>query len=134
MSPFAQAKRHWHLFKRDQPGHRFAHQHERLRENGMGVKIALAVGGVLLLVAGIVLCFIPGPGIPLLVFGLALLAGLSRSLARTLDRAEPVLRHQAKQLRGRWHGLSGGAQVLMCALVVVALAAVGVGAYRVISS
>ena len=133
MSALSDAKRDWRAFKDDEPGRRFRRQNGRLKNKPVGVRAAMAIGGVLLLAAGVVLCFIPGPGIPLIVFGLALLAGLSRSLARSLDRTEPVLRHQAKKLRRGWHGLSRGAQVLTCALGVVALAAVGVGAYRVIT-
>jgi hypothetical protein len=133
MSPIAEVKRHWREFTHDAPGKRFKHQHERLQNNGMALRIAMAVGGVLLLALGVVLCFVPGPGLPLLVFGLALLAGLSGSLARALDRAEPVLRHQAKKLGRGWHRLSRASQVVACALAVVGLAAVGLGAYRLIT-
>lgn len=133
MGALSDAKRDWRAFTRDQPGKRFEHQHARLSRKPVALRAAMAIGGVLLLSAGLPLCFIPGPGLPLIVFGLALLGGLSSSLARALDRAEPVLRHQAKQLRRGWHGLPRGSQVLACALAVVALAAVGVGAYGVIT-
>ena len=133
MGTLADVKRDWRAFKRDEPGHRFQHQHERLTRKSLGLRVAMAIGGVLLLSLGVVLGFVPGPGLPLLVFGLALLAGLSGSLARTLDRAEPVLRDKAKQLGRGWHRLSRGSQIFAGALAVVGVAAVGLGAYRLIT-
>ncbi|MBA3463832.1 MAG: hypothetical protein H0T46_28000 [Deltaproteobacteria bacterium] len=132
MSPIAEAKREWRAFKNDRPGHRFQHEHDRLQQKGRGVRLGLGIGGVLLLAAGVALLVLPGPGIPLLVFGLALLAGLSGALARKLDRAEPVLRHEAKKVRRGWDHLSGGAKAAVCAVAVVGLAAVAYGAYQII--
>jgi hypothetical protein len=132
MSPMAEAKHQWRAFKHDQPGKRFQHQHDRLQEKGRGLRVGLAIAGIILLAGGIALLVLPGPGIPLLVFGLALLAGLSGALARTLDRAEPVLRHEAKQLRRGWHRLSGGAKVGVCAIAAVGLAALAFVAYRIL--
>lgn len=133
MGTLADVKRDWRAFKRDEPGKRFQHQHERLQKKPTALRVAMAIGGVLLLALGVVLCFIPGPGVPLLVFGLALLAGLSSSLARALDRTEPVLRHQAKKLRRGWRGLSRASQILAGAVAVVGVAAIGLGAYRLIT-
>ena len=132
MSPIAEAKREWHAFKNDRPGKRFEHQHDRLQQRCSAVRIGLAIAGIILLAAGIALLVLPGPGIPLLVFGLALLAGLSGALARALDRTEPVLRDEAKQMKRGWHRLSGGAKAGVCAVAVVGLAAVAFGAYRIV--
>jgi Flp pilus assembly protein TadB len=132
MSPIAEAKHEWRAFKNDEPGKRFQHQHDRLQEKGRGVRIGLAVAGIVLLLVGVALMVLPGPGLPLLVFGLALLAGLSGALARALDRTEPVLRHEAKQLKRGWHRLSGGAKAGICAVGALGLAAVAFGAYRIV--
>lgn len=132
MSPIAEAKHEWRAFKDDQPGKRFQHEHDRLQQKGRGVRIGLAVAGILLLAAGVALLVLPGPGIPLLVFGLALLAGLSGALARKLDRAEPVLRHEAKKAKRAWDHLSGGAKAGVCTVAVIGLAAVGFGAYQIV--
>ena len=43
----------------------------------------------------------PGPGIPILVIGLALIAQESVTLARLLDRTEIRLRRTWKRWRGR---------------------------------
>lgn len=129
----AEAKHEWRAFKNDRPGKRFQHEHDRLQQKGRGVRIGLGIAGILLLGAGVALLVLPGPGIPLLVFGLALLAGLSGAMARSLDRAEPVLRHEAKKLWRGWRHLSGGAKAAVCAVAVIALAAIGYGAYRIIT-
>jgi hypothetical protein len=132
MSPILEAKHQWRAFKHDEPGKRFQHQHERLKQKGTGLRCGLACAGLVLLAAGLVLMVLPGPGIPLLVLGLALLAGLSGALARALDRGEPVLRHQAQQLTRGWRRLSSGAKAGVCAGAAVGLGAVAFGAYRII--
>jgi len=58
--------------------------------------------GVLLLTAGFVLLFMPGPGAPLIIFGLALIATHSKRLSDLLDRAEPALRHFGERLATEW--------------------------------
>jgi len=49
--------------------------------------------------AGIVFLVVPGPGIPILAAGLALIAQESAVVARLLDRTEIRLRRWWKQLR-----------------------------------
>lgn len=106
-SLFQRMRREWQAFRRDPPGHRFCNHLKRMREAGSGKLRALSVGlGVLLLAGGVVLLFIPGPGLIIIVFGLALLAGESRWLARHLDRAEPHVRRWHAALR-RWWGRRG---------------------------
>ena len=99
MSSLAQQ---WRSFKNDEPGKRFMHQRERMKQEGRGLAIALVALGILLLAGGFVLLFIPGPGLLLIVFGLALVAGVSSPLARLLDRTEPKLRRFGRRLRARF--------------------------------
>jgi hypothetical protein len=87
-------KQHWQQFRNGQPGQRFQDRYERNRDarsqrSGWFLKPLVAV---LLLLAGIVLCVIPGPGLPLLLIGLALLADVSRRVAVAMDRLELRLR------------------------------------------
>ncbi len=126
-------KREWRAFKDDEPGARFQHQHDRMQKKARGVRIAQAAAGSLLTLAGVVLLFVPGPGLLVMVFGLALLAGLSSSLAKLLDRAEPPLRHQAQLMRRGWNHLAGSAKVGLVGLALVGLGAIGLGAYRLIT-
>ena len=100
MAALAQMKREWRLFKRDEPGMRFRNQRRRMRNGSRSVMIAQVILGVLLVSGGVLLLFIPGPGLLFIVFGLALIAGLSRKLAGLMDRTEPKVRrwgHAAKQ-------------------------------------
>jgi len=126
-------KREWRAFKHDEPGERFVHQHERLQKRSRGLRIGLAAAGIVLTLAGVVMLFIPGPGILVAVFGLALLAGLSNSLAKLLDRAEPPLRRQGQLLRRGWHHLTGAAKVGVAGLGVLGLAAIGLGGYGLLT-
>lgn len=59
------------------------------------------VVGLVLIAAGLVLLVVPGPGIPLLVLGLAFAGSQSRLLAKGLDRAELAVRPHA-QAAARW--------------------------------
>jgi hypothetical protein len=132
MASISDVKREWRAFKHDEPGVRFQHQHERLQKRSRALRVGLAAAGVVLTVGGIVLLFIPGPGLLVAVFGLALLAGLSNALAKLLDRAEPPLRHEAKLLRRGWHRLAGPAKVGLAGVALVGLGAIGVGCYGLI--
>ncbi|CAN5894395.1 hypothetical protein BH11MYX3_BH11MYX3_40800 [soil metagenome] len=132
-SMLSSMKRDWKAFKHDAPGTRFVAQNGRLQKRGTAAKVGLAIAGTVLLLGGVVLLFIPGPGLLVIVFGLALLAGLSSRLARTLDRAEPPLRQHAKQMRRGWHHLQIVERLGVFALSLGGLGAVGLGAFGLIS-
>lgn len=98
-----------------------------MRRTGTRAGAVARIGlGVVLLLGGIALLFIPGPGLLVMLFGLGLLGGQSQHLARALDRVEPVMRRIGRRLVGVWKRRSRGVQV---ALVVVAAAVAGVVAY-----
>ena len=84
------------------PGRRFQERHRRRRQEKSGTlkRCAFICAGVLLSLAGVVFLAIPGPGIPILAVGLALIAQESAVMARFLDRAEIRLRRWWKRLRG----------------------------------
>jgi hypothetical protein len=98
--------REWDEFRQDRPGERFRHHEERLRQPEYTALRRLAlVFGPVSIVAGVVMLFIPGPGLLFVVLGLALLCGRWRWLARQLDRAEPPVRRRARSWRDRWRKL-----------------------------
>lgn len=76
------------------PGRRFRYLHRRKRESAGGrvYRCSAVCVGVLLCLVGIVFLFIPGPGIPILLLGAALIAQQSRGAAALLDRFEFRLR------------------------------------------
>jgi hypothetical protein len=114
-SPLAQFLCLWRAFRDDRPGRRFQNHRERLREGSARVvRVAGLAIGVLLVAGGGLLLVLPGPGTVLLAFGLGLLSGEIRALARWLDRAEPPVRRGAAALgrrlrRLRHRLLRGGA-------------------------
>jgi hypothetical protein len=97
----ANLKHEWQAFKNDDPGERFQNHRKRMKRRSRAHSIAALIAGIVLLAVGLVLCFIPGPGIPLLVFGLALVATHWRWLAEKLDAAEPRLRARGRRLKQR---------------------------------
>ncbi len=111
MGVFAEAKQEWRHFRGDPPGRRFEKHRERMQHRPRSHG-ALALGvGVVLLVGGVVLLFMPGPGLLLIVFGLALVASHSERLSRLLDRAEPALRRFGRHAKLRWQAAPGRAKV-----------------------
>lgn len=119
-------RREWRAFRDAPPGERFARQWQRRRKPELAKLRAIAVAvGILLLAGGVVFLFIPGPGLLVIAFGLALLAGESRVLAGWLDRAEPALRRRHAAFRrwwgqARWPARAGiiGAGILLAASAV----------------
>ena len=91
----------WDRFVHSTPGRRFQERYRRMQERkGSAWKRCAAVcGGVLLVLVGLFFCAVPGPGIPILAVGLALIAQESRRLARLLDKTEIRLRRWWKRLR-----------------------------------
>jgi len=94
-------KKNWRVFERARPGTRFGKLYEA-REGSVAARVAVTVLGIVLLAGGIVLLFIPGPGLLLIAFGGGLLAQESLWLARRLDRLELVLRRLVRRVSASW--------------------------------
>jgi uncharacterized membrane protein HdeD (DUF308 family) len=124
----AELRAEWHRFKDDKPGERFRNHNVRAQERSKqhaAVTIAL---GVLLLTAGVILLFMPGPGTPLIIFGVALVAAHSKKMSGALDRTEPKLRERGRRVEQRWKVLprphkiaviTGGILLVTAALLVM---------------
>ena len=93
----------WDRFAHTTPGRRFQERYRRMQERKGSAwkRCALVCGGVLLVLVGLFFCAVPGPGIPILAVGLALIAQESKALARGLDKAELRLRRMWANYRGR---------------------------------
>jgi hypothetical protein len=91
----------WDRFAHATPGRRFQERYRRMRKEKGSVwkRCAFVCGGVLLSLVGLFFMAVPGPGIPILAVGLALIAQESAVMARLLDRAELRLRRWWKRLR-----------------------------------
>jgi hypothetical protein len=83
------------------PGRRFQERYRRKHaEKGSAWKrCALVCAGILLTVVGVFFLAVPGPGIPILAVGLALIAQESATMARWLDRSELKMRRWWKKIR-----------------------------------
>ena len=84
-----------------QPGRRFQERYRRMHadKTSLWKRCACVCAGVFLSLVGVFFLAFPGPGIPILAVGLALIAQESKSLARWLDRAELRIRSWWKKLR-----------------------------------
>jgi hypothetical protein len=123
MNALAEVKQEWKHFRDDRPGERFSKHRERMKKKPRSHN-AVALGlGLLLVVGGGVLLFMPGPGSLLIGFGIAVIASHSQKLARLLDRAEPRARRAGGWVKRTWQRLSHPGKVG----VVVGLAAVATG-------
>src|SRR6185312_15417706 len=99
-SLFEELKTSWRSLIKGLPGKRFLRHHERAQREPSVFKTVLRVGGgLVLVVVGILLWFLPGPGWLFVILGLALFAGEWRFVACWLDRAEVSLRRQMDRLR-----------------------------------
>lgn len=130
MAALAEMKHEWRLFKHDRPGERFENHRRRMDKGPAWKKVVFGVAGLVLVAVGIVFCILPGPGSVGIVFGLALLAGMSRPVARLMDRAEPKLRRVARRMLRFWRTRSLGTRVTLIGAAAIAIAFVGYVAWR----
>jgi hypothetical protein len=78
---------------------------------------------------GVIFCLIPGPGLPLLFFGAAILSERSRPVARALDWTELRTRTAVAYARRYWKRASMSQKVAIVTLAALALLGAGFGAY-----
>jgi hypothetical protein len=93
------------------------------------VRIGLAI---LLVVAGVIFCFIPGPGLPLIFIGAGLLANHSLVVARALDWTDLKIRKAARSAKNWWLHASTFARYAVVILAALLAGGTGYGAYEVI--
>jgi ferric-dicitrate binding protein FerR (iron transport regulator) len=111
MGALAEVKQEWQHFKDDAPGERFRKHRDRMKQKSKKHS-AVAIGlGVLLLAGGVVLLFMPGPGLLFIVFGVALVGSHSKKLSDLMDRSEPKLRRAGRRTKHRWEALPGRAKL-----------------------
>src|SRR5262245_44674740 len=96
----------WRRFRADPQGQRFVRYWQRQHgRRSTRLRVLSVAIGLLLLGAGVALLFVPGPGILVMAFGLAALAGESLALASWLDRMEPRVRRMVAGAHDRWRRL-----------------------------
>lgn len=127
------ARENWRRLKESEPGERFQDGYRRRQQSSRGrssVRALLGiVGGVLVVVGGLIAIPGPGPGWIITCFGLGLIAGEVRSIARFMDRAEVKLRVLGRWGAGVWTRSPTVAKVSICLAILLCIAALGYGAY-----
>ncbi|RYD42165.1 MAG: hypothetical protein EOP85_11580 [Verrucomicrobiaceae bacterium] len=127
----------WRTFKSGRPGHRFHDRYERNKEALSGkswiARFIKPVAGIVLLVAGVVFCLIPGPGAPLLLIGACLMADVSLPVARALDWFDIQLRNMSNHARKWWGRSSAMAKSAVILLVFFLASGAGYGGFRLLS-
>jgi hypothetical protein len=121
----------WRTLRVGSPGRRFEEAYrarQRRRKGAAGFRWLVKATGILLVIAGLAIGWLPGPGGVVAVVGVALLATEFRGFALLLDRMELAL-------RGLWRRAWKRASVARRALVVLgaatALASVALVAGRI---
>ena len=116
------------MFKRAEPGTRFQKLYQA-RSHSTLPRIAVTILGILLAAGGVVLLFIPGPGLLLIVFGAGLLAQRSRWLSRRLDRWEILSRRLAHRSRSFWNRATAPFRAVIVAIGVAVAGLAGYAAW-----
>ena len=129
-SALADLKQEWRHFTHDHPGERFCNHRARMQNKSRAHSIVAGALGVLMLAAGLVFLFIPGPGLPLIVFGLALVATHSKRLSHDLDRFEPWLRHTGRRIERQWKAMSRLRKALLITAGAIGVVAVVLGTWK----
>ena len=105
-----------------EPGRRFENGYERTKVDNRVLRISLVVLGFTLMAAAAVTFWVPGPNFVLVLAGLALVGGQSRTVAKLLDRGEVRARRWNEE---RWdpYPHKKRAIAIIWIVVVAALAA-----------
>lgn len=132
------AKRSLRAFGRARPGYRFRERYNRRRRSTSGRldprNLLYLGGGVAIIIVGVLLAPVPGPGGVIGFVGLALLASLFLPLARALDRGELRGRGVARRAGEVWWMLPLAMKVVIGLLAALIAVAVAYGAYQVLAS
>jgi hypothetical protein len=116
-------KRHWHGLAKERPGHRFQNHYRRAHMGGHRRNRVLRLSaGIALVVVGLILLVIPGPGTVFVILGGALLAEESSTIARLLDTAEVQLRRFVQLALRTWRQTSTAGK---CSAALMSLALFG---------
>jgi hypothetical protein len=120
-------KKHWRTFRDATPGKRFEKLHAARSDSPPPI-VFYAIGAILL-AGGVVLLFIPGPGLLLIAFGAALIARQSLWLAKRLDRVELVLRRLARKAAAGWRRSSVAVRGAIVTAAAIGAAGAGYAGY-----
>ncbi len=133
-----EAKHTWREFRSSQPGYRFKERYDRRQQTTSGPfdpKNLLYLGaGVAIIILGVVLAPIPGPGGAIGFVGLAMFGSVFLPIARALDWVELRARGIARGAGDAWRALPPGMKVVIGLLAAIIVLTMGYGAFLVVTS
>ena len=97
---FRTLKARWHTFLAVPRGQRFQAHHQRAHRGGTPrwLRVAVILAALVLIVLGLAMIVLPGPGLLVMLAGAVLLAEESVLVARVMDRLDLV----AMRVVARW--------------------------------
>jgi uncharacterized protein (TIGR02611 family) len=123
-------KTEWHQFKSGKPGQRFQERYQRLQREKFSERAMHSFVGVVLLLVGLALIPLPGPGAIIMLFGLSLVGSEFRPVAEWLDRTELKLRPIFERGQKLWESTSLSMKVIAGVVALVFAAAIGIGVWN----
>lgn len=133
-----QARRMWQEFRDSQPGYRFQDRYKRRQETTNGrfdpKKLLYLGGGVAIIILGVLIAPVPGPGGIIAFVGLALIGSEVLPIARVLDWGELRARGILRWAGEMWQVLPLGMKVALGLLAAIIVAVLAYGAYHVLTS
>lgn len=133
---FHSLKKNWRQLRDAAPGRRFRQFYDLRKAHRSGhfswSRVLTIFLGLILLLGGLGIGWLPGPGGFIAIFGLALLAQEFRPLARLLDWGELKLRASWRWLARKWRALSSTGQLAIAIVVLATGVSAGVAAYQVL--
>ena len=129
-------KEDFRYLQRGRPGHRFRKFYDfRMQHRKPGVSPARVFNiflGITLLLGGLSIGWLPGPGGFIAIFGLALLAQEFRPMASALDWCEPKVWAGWQWLTSTWRRLSAAARLVVAMTLALTTASMGYAAYSML--
>lgn len=104
MNKHKKSKHLFYEFFKKKPGRRFLHLYSKVNHSineNIFIRIILFALGLGFVLIGIVLLFIPGPGILTILVGAALLCVISKKIAFFFDKLEKKIRQTSQQINRR---------------------------------
>jgi hypothetical protein len=120
----------WKEFESAPSGERFERMYRRRKTSGSpALRAGLIVAGILLIVGGVVLLAIPGPGLLVIAFGGALVAQQFLFVARAFDWLEVLLRKLHRKGLAFWKKATTAVRAAIVASAAVIAAGAAYVAY-----
>ena len=125
----------WKVFAASTPGKRFQERYHRKRdaERPAWQKLVSPVLGLVIVVSGLILLPAPGPGIPIVLIGFALVAEHFLWVAKLLDQSEPPLRKLLILCSGWWKHAPHMQRWTVAILAVLLVLGLGAGLFVLLS-